>query len=157
MSFEDYLETRRNNCFLSPHFSEWEFINSPTAIAKKIDNRFTEEHRNNAIYLCVNYLEPLRTVMNKKIVLNSGYRRGVLNKLIKGSSPTSAHTKGLAVDIKPPEGLTSFNVYKAILELYRLKRIPDYDQLIIYPDFLHLGIKEKGIKGRLQTIDRRKA
>jgi hypothetical protein len=47
--------------------------------------------------LCQNVLEPLRQIVQKPVIITSGYRSKKLNAAIGGSS-SSQHTKGQAAD-----------------------------------------------------------
>lgn len=86
---------------LSEHFTLEEFLKSPTATAKKIDNTPTS-----AIIYALHYgvskiLEPARIKLNEKIVITSGYRSKALNTAI-GGVYNSQHMKGEAADIHLP-------------------------------------------------------
>lgn len=53
----------------------------------------------NLRYVAQNILEPLREKWGGPVIINSGYRTEEHNRRV-GGSPTSLHTRGLAVDIK---------------------------------------------------------
>ena len=99
--------------YLSKHFTLEELVASDTAKAKKISNLPTEVHKKVLKHTCEYLLEPLRTLLNEKyktycrknvkkayVHINSGYRSEALNRVIPGSSKTSGHCKGEAVDLK---------------------------------------------------------
>ena len=88
---------------LSEHFSLSEFISSPTAEKRNIDNTPNSEIIGNIQELVDKILEPLRVAWGSGIKVNSGYRCPALNKAVGGSS-TSAHTTGWAADLKPTNG-----------------------------------------------------
>lgn len=90
---------------LSKHFKLSEFIKSPTASAKGIDNTPSLEIVSNLQYLCMHCLEPLREQFNTPIIISSGYRCPKLNTAVKGAS-NSNHLYGYAADIRIPNNET---------------------------------------------------
>jgi uncharacterized protein YcbK (DUF882 family) len=85
---------------LSKHFSEAEFLRSATAIERGIKNTWqNEQHKQNAIKLCEEVLEPLRAKFGA-LKITSGYRTQELNKIVGGASQ-SKHLTGEAADIVP--------------------------------------------------------
>lgn len=103
--------------------------------------------------LVENVLDPLREKYGKPIRVNSGYRCPKHNLAVGGAS-RSQHLLGEAADIAP---VSSFRVqdpgYKD--ELARLVEIikenGKFDQLIIYPSFVHVSWKRFG-PNRKQTL-----
>ena len=81
---------------LTEHFSLEEFTYSTTAKRLKIENKIPDHLMAN-IQFTANKLELVRKVLAHPIIITSGYRCPALNTQV-GGSPTSAHTKGLAVD-----------------------------------------------------------
>jgi len=86
---------------LTEHFTLDEFVASPTATARGIDNTpppaIIEALRNTA-----EHMEIVRAALGgKAITINSGYRSPALNTAV-GSKPTSDHCKGWAVDFVCP-------------------------------------------------------
>lgn len=81
---------------LTEHFSLEEFSCSTTAKRLKIENKIPDHLMAN-IQFTANKLELVRKVLAHPIIITSGYRCSALNTQV-GGSPTSAHTKGLAVD-----------------------------------------------------------
>ena len=49
--------------------------------------------------LCENCFEPIRAKVGAPIRINSGFRSAALNRAIKGSSTTSQHSLGEAMDL----------------------------------------------------------
>ena len=85
--------------------------------------------------LVSNVLEPVRERLGKPIVVNSGFRCPIHNKTIGGATG-SQHMKGEAADLRidgKPEALA-----KVIVELGK------FDQVIIYPGFVHVSYKRQG-------------
>lgn len=103
--------------------------------------------------LVENVLDPLREKYGKPIRVNSGYRCPKHNLAVGGAS-RSQHLLGEAADIAP---VSSFRVqdlgYKD--ELARMVEIikenGKFDQLIIYPSFVHVSWKRFG-PNRKQTL-----
>ena len=128
---------------ISKHFSYREFEASPTADHLGICNVIvTPEVRDAVKALVLEVLEPLRTKWGKPLHVNSGYRCPDLNKAV-GGVPTSQHQKGEAADIKADNPL----------ELARLAMVLGlpFDQMILYPTFVHFSHKLKG-KQRRQVL-----
>ena len=121
---------------ISRNFSYWEFEASETADRKGICNVInTFEVRDAVKALVLNVLQPLRDNWGKPLHINSGYRCPMLNKEV-GGQPTSQHVKGEAADVacdKPVE----------MARLAAAMCLP-YDQMIIYPTFVHFSHKLKG-------------
>lgn len=139
-----------SNIYLSPHFKLKEFVESPTANKYGIDNTPSLEIVNNLRHLCEGTLEPLREAMGLPIIITSGYRCKELNELITHHSNTSQHMAGQAVDFYVGDGLISdfkFQVssesrrellIKAFRLILTLESIT-FDQVIIYPSFIHVS------------------
>ena len=124
---------------LSKNFSEREFTRSRTARRLNIDNSFkSQQHRDNAIMFCENFLEPIRKVLNKPIFITSGYRCQELNKVVGGVS-NSAHIQGLAADFVVPE-MSVPQIFDLICQARKEKLIPTWDQLLCeYGEWIHIG------------------
>jgi hypothetical protein len=84
---------------LSKNLSLAEMIRSESAKRNGISNMPTEEHLANMKKLAINVFQPIRDHFNVPIHISSGYRSLELNKAIKGSSKTSQHCLGQAIDI----------------------------------------------------------
>lgn len=84
---------------LSPHVTRAEFEYSPTAVKLGISNSMNAEQIEKAKLVCANCFEPIRAHLKKPIKVNSGFRSLALNKKIRGSSKTSQHLKGEALDL----------------------------------------------------------
>ena len=81
---------------LTEHFTLEEFTRSTTGARAKINNSVPAQLMPN-IKLTANKMECVRKVLGFPIIITSGYRCPALNTQV-GGSPTSTHTKGLAVD-----------------------------------------------------------
>lgn len=91
--------------------------------------------------LMTEVLEPARRRLGKPIVINSGYRCSVHNATV-GGVVNSQHIKGEAADIRCADN-------KLLAEIIEQKG--NFDQLIIYPTFLHVSYKRHG-NNRKQII-----
>lgn len=142
-----------SNILLSPHFELREFVVSQTARDHGLDNTPPAEAVENLRALCVHTLEPLREALGLPIVITSGYRSKAVNDLITHHSSTSQHMSGEAADfhVAEPKDLNlepgSLNPAKPtrrelLIKAFRLiitSEIIDYDQLILYPTFIHVS------------------
>jgi zinc D-Ala-D-Ala carboxypeptidase len=128
---------------LSPHFTLEEATFSDTAARLGIYNIPDDQVLNNMV-IAAGLLEDLRKVLGKPISINSWYRSEELNENIPGSSKTSAHTSGFAIDCK----VIGMNV----LDLCKLaaKACPMYDQIIHeYGRWMHISFSPKNRKQQL--------
>ncbi|MEY4538341.1 MAG: hypothetical protein RLZZ306_98 [Bacteroidota bacterium] len=120
---------------LSPHFTLQEMERSQTAIRHGISNVAGVQEIKFLTDLCVNILEPLRTLVGKSINIQSGYRNPTVNSLV-GGSVSSQHKKGQAADINV-EGMTPSELFNII----RNSTMP-YDQLIDeFSSWIHVSYK----------------
>lgn len=140
-----------DNILLSPHFKLREFTESTTAQKHGIANIPTEEAVENLKRLCEHTLEPLREALQLPVVITSGFRTKALNSLLAHASDKSQHMLGQAADFYVSEGSSVQGVQglsrrELLIKAFRLiiesERI-DYDQLIIYPTFIHVSFVSK--------------
>ena len=125
---------------ISENFSYREFEASDTARRTGIMNVITTVKVRDSIRALVEeVLQPLRTAWGKPLAINSGYRCPELNREV-GGVPTSQHIKGEAADV-------------ACDDPYALARLAcdlglPYDQMIVYPTFVHFSHKLSGEQRR---------
>ena len=101
------------------------------------------EARQNIEALVANVLDPVREQYGKPIYVNSGYRCEKHNKAV-GGVPKSQHMLGQAADISLR--LTAYSLQDELMKLARIiKEQGRFDQLIIYPAFLHVSYKRSGV------------
>lgn len=141
-----------DNISLSPHFCLLEFTESLTASKYGIDNTPPPEVTDNLRRLCLGTLEPLREALGLPVIITSGYRCKALNDIISHHSNRSQHMKGQAadfyvgwsaplggrgqaVDNKPSSRERLIKAFRLILTSEEI----DYDQLILYPTFIHVS------------------
>lgn len=118
---------------ISENFTLEEFLISDRH--PEIDNVPSAEQRSNLVALIVNVLQPLRTLYNQPMKINSGYRSTELNKAV-GGAPTSQHAKGQAADI-------ACSNPQLLLDLMRLNNI-EFDQVGLYENFIHISYRKNG-------------
>lgn len=88
---------------------------------------------------------------NYHFTITSAKRTVDQNLACKGAK-NSQHLVGEAIDIKP-YGSTSYNMLLAFIEdHYQGQYSYSYDQLILYPSFIHISFSNRM---RCQTIDKR--
>ena len=139
-----------NNDFLSPHFELREFTESSTARWYGIVNEPPAEAVENLRALCVHTLEPLREAMGLPIIITSGYRCRALNDRIGHHSDRSQHISGCAADFVVQGSKVKVQSLKPRELLIRAFRTiitnpaVDYDQLIVYPSFIHVSYVSSG-------------
>lgn len=125
---------------ISKNFSYREFEESETAKAKGITNVISSFEIRDAIRELTNtVLQPLRDAWGLPLHVNSGYRCPKLNAAVGGAA-TSQHTKGEAADIKAEHPVK-------LAQLAYDLGLP-YDQMIIYPTFVHFSHKLHGEQRR---------
>ena len=125
---------------ISKNFSYREFEESPTASRLGISNVITSFQVRDAIHaLTLTVLQPLRDAWGEALHINSGYRCPALNAAV-GGTIGSQHLKGEAADIKAARPIK-------LAQLAYDLGLP-YDQMIIYPTFVHFSHKLSGAQRR---------
>jgi hypothetical protein len=90
-------------------------------------------------------LEDVRLLLGKPIIITSGYRSEVLNRLIGGSA-TSKHMIGLAADFICPGFGTPLEVCRKIADSDL-----DFDQLINENSWVHFGLSDSPMRKQILT------
>ena len=135
---------------LTDHFTLDELTVSETAERMGIDNDPPEDLVDNLRALAAT-LEVVREVCgHRPVVITSGYRSPVLNRMVGGSTrPPSAHTLGWAADFTVPGYGRPMEVCRAIAAA----GIP-YDQLIHeFGRWVHLSVDPR-MRREALTVDR---
>lgn len=142
------------NQILTPHFTLQEMKESLTAKKHGIANVPPPEAVENLRRLCTHTLEPLREKLGLPIVITSGFRCQQLNEIIVHASRRSQHMSGQAADFYVVQGSkfkaqgdegSKLNVQgsrELLIQAFRLiitEPEIDFDQLIIYPTFIHVS------------------
>ena len=141
----------QDNIFLSPHFCLKEFTESATARKHGIVNKAPPEAVENLRRLCEGCLEPLREALQLPVVITSGYRTKELNSMLAHAASRSQHMEGCAADFYVDKGSRE-ELIKAFREILLNPGI-DFDQLILYPTFIHVSYvsKERNRHGILKA------
>ena len=128
---------------LSKNFDWKEFEKSDIAKAHHINNAIIDwDVRDNIKALVDCILQPLRDAWGGPLFINSGFRCKKLNELV-GGVETSQHCKGMAADV----GVTDpYALAKLVVKM----KLP-FDQLILYPSFVHISYKSEG-ENRKQVL-----
>ena len=133
------------------YFTIEELCKSETAESLKIDNTPTEEIVANLTYFTDRILDPLREEWGSAILINSGFRCELLNKML-GGSKTSAHKTGWAVDLYPKNG--KIEKFKRFIVDFFNGRL--WDQIILESDgkkeWIHIGLFSHSGKQRRQIF-----
>ena len=87
-----------------------------------------------------NVLDPAREQLGRAIIVNSGYRCARHNAAVVGVA-ASQHLRGEAADIRCDNNKKLESI---------LTRLGRYDQLIIYPTFIHVSWKRSGVNRRMK-------
>ena len=101
------------------------------------DNVPPTQHIVNITYGVATILQPLRDALGCPIVINSGYRTPVVNKLVGGVA-NSQHMSGCAADIYPKD----LRKFSECIEI--LKNSPYTDQLLTGSHWLHISWQPHG-------------
>ena len=136
----------KDNTVLTPHFALREFTESTTAMKHGIANVPPPEAVENLRKLCIGTLEPLREKLQQPVVITSGFRCQQLNEIIVHASRKSQHMSGQAADFHvaqgPVQGSRVQGSRELLIQAFRLiitEPEIDFDQLIIYPTFIHVS------------------
>lgn len=144
------------NIYLTPHFTLREMCESRLAEKHGFKNAPSEQETENLRRLCKSTLEPLREKLGLPVVITSGYRTKALNDIIAHSARKSQHMEGRAADFYIGQGPVSGDLNHETgdspmkLETPRQRLIRafrlilhdpdiDFDQLILYPTFIHVS------------------
>jgi len=142
---------------LSKNLSLSEVLVSNTAKRLGISNEPTKEHLLNLESIAENVFQPLRAGLKTSIYVSSGYRSKELNKAIKGSSKTSQHLKGQALDLDADVygRVTNLEIFKYILKYI------EFDQLILENvsadgtgGWVHVSFVEGNNRGKVLRMDK---
>lgn len=125
---------------ISEHISYQEATMSDTAVRKNISNVPDENQLKRMKLVAENCFEPIRKEHGKPIRVTSFFRSKELNAAIGGSSSTSQHMQGEAIDF----------VCENMKELFEwIRRNVEFDQLIweygtdTSPDWIHISYTEQ--------------
>lgn len=130
---------------ISQYFTLDELVRSPTAAERGIDNTPGPEALANLQRLS-RFLDAVRTLLGKPVLISSAYRSPALNKAVGGSN-TSAHLSGLAADIKVA-GMTPAELARRIVDSDL-----EFDQVILEFDrWVHVGLASGSLRRQVLTV-----
>lgn len=100
-------------------------------------------------------LQPLRDAWDEPLAINSGYRCPEVNKAV-GGVPTSQHTKGEAADVCPfgRNGHGDIETVRQLAQKAVELDLP-FDQMILYPSFVHFSHRLRGEQRRQILYNKR--
>lgn len=141
---------------LSKNLSLSEVLVSQTAKRLGISNNPTEEHLENLKDIAISVFQPIREHFNTAIYVSSGYRSLELNSALSGSSKTSAHMRGKALDLDADvyKGVTNAEIF------YYIKENLVFDKLIWEagnenePDWVHVSFSRGNNRNRVLRMVR---
>lgn len=125
-------------------YSEFEKTDVP---GMQVKNTITSvDVRDSIKELVDEVLQPLRDAWGEPLAINSGYRCPEVNKAV-GGVPTSGHTKGEAADVCPfgRNGHGDIETVRQLAITARDLGLP-FDQMILYPSFVHLSHRRNGVQ-----------
>ena len=136
------------NIPLTPHFTLSEMCASRKAKERGISNIPSDEVVANLRRLCEGCLEPLREAIGLPVIITSGYRCKRLNELLVHAARKSQHMVGCAADfyVGHTESAEKRSRRKLLIKAFRtiiLDKGIDFDQLILYPTFIHVSFVSK--------------
>lgn len=147
------------NLKVSQNFYMSELIQSSVALRLGIDNTPTPEYQKNLIEATKKLWQPARTLLDKPMLISSGYRSPKLNDAV-GGSDSSAHSFGFAIDFTSPSFGNTRKIAEFLVKELKRKNIK-FDQLILeFPDspssWIHLGYKSQTGQQRGQVLTAKK-
>lgn len=118
---------------LTQHFSLEELTASSTALRRGINNTPDAKIIANLSHITAPGMETVRDLLDHPIIVLSGYRSPILNKVV-GGSLDSAHMTGYAVDFICPDYGTPNDIVK-LIEQSNIR----FDQLIYEGTWVHIS------------------
>lgn len=112
---------------ISKHFTLEEMCHT----SQPFDNTPSVQQVINLCFGVNNILEPLRNLLEKPIIINSGFRSEKVNKAV-GGVPKSQHLQGLAADIR----VCPADIPRVF---YILKTLKHCDQVLGGKSFIHVS------------------
>lgn len=138
------------NEMVTENFSVKETRHSGYAVTHGIAN-IPPEELDCAIKHTAQSMERVRAALgNNSVRVTSWYRSPSVNKAV-GSSSTSQHIKGEAVDFTCPGFGSPLEICKKLIELKELIR---FDQLILEPSWVHISftLSSTGPRGKVLSL-----
>lgn len=147
------------NPLITPNFRLSELVHSNTAKRLGLSNKPNIQHEANLKESVINLWQPARDILDKPMIINSGYRSPEVNRAV-GGSKTSAHSIGFAIDFVSPSFGNTRMIADKLSKEFKSKGIK-FDQLILeFPDsmssWIHLGYKNGRGQQRQQLLTAKK-
>jgi len=137
---------------ISEHLDLAELTRSDNAKRLGIDNMPTAEHIENFKKLAEHIFEPIRNNFRCPIFISSGYRSKELNDATPGSSKTSDHAKGMALDLDQQnhsQGITNKDVFDYIKANLKFKQLIWEGGTEQEADWIHVSYDENNLKNEV--------
>ena len=137
---------------ISKYITYQEAVTSQTAIRKGINNTPNSNALINMQLLGIRVFDIVREHFKKPIRVSSFYRSLLLNNAVGGSSRTSQHVTGEAIDIQATKGFTNAQIFNFI------KDNLEFDQLIWEygtkenPAWVHVSYKKSGNRKQILYV-----
>ena len=131
---------------ISKNFSYVEFEKTDVP-GMQVKNTITSvDVRDSIKELVDTVIQPLRDAWGSSLAINSGYRCPEVNQAV-GGVPTSQHVFGEAADVCPfgRNGSGNIDTIRQLAQKASELKLP-FDQMILYPTFVHLSHKKNGIQ-----------
>lgn len=133
---------------VSKYLSLEEAIKSPTALRLGISNEPTPEQLENMIHVASHIFDPVREFVGGPLLASSFFRSKELNDVVPGSSKTSQHMTGEAIDIDADgyqygNNQTIFQFIRQSLDFDEL--ISEYPDELGMPSWVHVSKKRIGV------------
>lgn len=146
--------------YITANFKLSELTHSNTAVARKLSNKPSTTHEQNLVAATINLWQPVRDLLGHPMEVSSGYRSRAVNAAVPGSSNSSAHSLGFAIDFVCPEFGDTIAIAKFLVEKLYTQKI-GFDQLILeFPNsgnsWIHLGYKNGAGAQRRQILTAKK-
>ncbi len=125
-------------------YSEFEKTDVP---GMQVKNTITSvDVRDSIKELVDTVIQPLRDAWGEPLAINSGYRCPEVNKAV-GGVPTSQHVFGEAADVCPfgRNGHGDIETVRQLAITARDLGLP-FDQMILYPSFVHFSHRRNGVQ-----------
>lgn len=137
-------------------FSIDEMVRSDTAKKYGIDNRPSEEIKNNLILFIETVLDPIREDWGGPVSVSSGYRCERLNKVV-GGAENSGHKYGFCADLQVSGGSLRLRKFAKFVKKWMEDHQMKYDEIIYESSggvtWLHFCWIGKDGRQRMKSFD----
>jgi len=144
---------------LSENLDLSDVIRSESAKRSGIDNMPTEKHIESLKLLAINIFQPIREHFKVPIHISSGYRSEKLNRLVPGTSLTSDHCFGKAIDIDldgSSNKVSNNDIFHYIKDNLKFKQLIAEFPVNGSLSWVHVSYDEKNIKNQILIAAKQK-